>query len=260
MPSRHVKYYNSQADLRRRFLHPGGKWATEKLLSMFPPMDEHSTVLEIGCGLGHTGKLILDRFPSSYIGVDASPKMLKNARSLLSEFGTRVTIHKCDLKQSDLPIQSEFVDVVYAESVVAIIDPRKIMREAHRVLKRGGMILINDRVWSEAVTIEDRGKFNEIGLSWYGFPFASDDPGTGREWGDALTSAGFNSVSAERLSFDNIPESEYRLEDLSRWEKLVRGLITPNLFLQLYRDRKIANSLAHVWDNMEPWLFVASKD
>jgi len=260
MLPRHVKYYNSQADLSRRFLHPGGKWASERLLVMMPGMDERSRVLEIGCGLGHTAKMLLGKVPCSFVGVDASPKMLKSARALLAQFGDRVTLHECDLKHTSLPFQNESVDVVYAESVVALIDPRKVMKEANRVLKKNGTVLINDRIWSESVTIDDRKKFNSIGQSLYGFPFASDDPGTGGEWQKAFAESGFTCVSAERLSFENIPESDYRLEDLSRWEKLTRGLRKPGILLQLYRDRKIATSLAHVWDNMEPWLFVARKD
>jgi len=260
MLPRHVKYYNSQADLGRRFLHPGGKWASEKLLSMIPGLNEKSRVLEIGCGLGHTANILLAQSPCSYFGVDASPSMLKNAHELLSTFGNRVILHECDLKKTSLPVESEYLDVMYAESVVAIIDPRKVMREAHRVLKKGGTVLINDRIWSESVTIDERKKFNSIGQSLYGFPFASDDPGTAREWKEAFAASGFICTFAERLSFENVLGNDYRLEDLSRWEKLRRGLRKPGILLQLYRDRKIATSLAHVWGNMEPWLFVARKD
>jgi SAM-dependent methyltransferase len=259
MNPRHITYFNSQADLRRSFLHPGGRWATEKLLAMIPELDNESTVLEIGCGMGHTAALLLERTPAAYIGIDASPRMLENARNLLARFGRRATLHRCDLAIADLPVDSASVDVVYAESVVAIIDPHRVLKEVHRVLRNGGILLINDRIWSTTITVETRQEYNAIGRSLYGFPFAADDPGTASEWQTTLTDAGFDCYHTEPLDITDIPEEAHRMGGLTGWRKLLRGVTAPGALLQSYRDQRVGASLAHIWDSMESWLFCARK-
>jgi SAM-dependent methyltransferase len=259
MQPRHVTYFNSQADLGRSFLHPGGKWATRKLLSMIPTLDAASSVLEIGCGMGHTASLLLDASPATYVGVDVSPRMLRHAGGLLSRFADRATLYRCDVATSNLPVESESVNVVYAESVVAIIEPRRVLKEVQRVLKRNGIVLINDRIWSDTIDMETRREFNSLGLSLYGFPFASDDPGTALEWKETLAASGFDCYFAERLNFEGVPEEEHRLGGLKGWRKLLRGAMAPGMLVQSYRDRKVSSSLPHVWEHMEPWLFGARK-
>jgi SAM-dependent methyltransferase len=259
MQPKHVRYFNTQADLRRSFLHPGGEWATQRLLQKMPPLDATQTVLEFGCGMGHTAGVLLQSSPASYIGLDASPGMLAGARAHLKQFGDRVALVQCDLADETIPVASNSVDVVYAESVVAIIDPRRVLKEAHRVLKQEGMLLINDRIWRESMAVEQRREYNAIGRSEYGFPFASDDPGTVEEWKVALNETGFICQSAELLDMMNIPEEETRMGEARGWRRLLQGIRAPGAIVQSYRDRRLSQSLAGVWDHMEPWLFCALK-
>jgi len=255
----HITYFNVQAALGRKYLHPGGQWATEKLLALLPVLDSGSTVLEIGCGLGATAVMLLDRFPCSYVGLDSSPKMVKKSRRLLRAYESRVRIIECDLFKEDFPVASGSVEAVIAESVLAILDPIRITNECHRVLRRKGVLALNERIWGSSVGPSERRRLNELAENLYGFPFASEALATAGEWEAAMEEAGFKMARTEKLELSQLPESERTVEHPGMPQKLWLALFHPSIFRAQYHDRSIAREYADVWTSMENWIFVAEK-
>ena len=256
---RNVKYYDMHGEMDRGFLHPGGREATEKLLSLLPSLHEQSTVVEIGCGVGETAKLILERFPCSYVGIDSSSRMLDRARARLSVHSNRVTLIKRDLQIDHLPLSAESVSAIIAESVFAILNPGKIFSECYYVLKKGGVVAWSDRIWGESVSREDRLKVNQISKKMLGFHAAPDDLATAEDWKKLVEGKGFRMIMCEKLFQSSPTELPQRSSTITRIFKIVNLLTNPRFFPYWYNDQAVEKKYRELWAKMENWIFVARK-
>lgn len=103
-------------------------------------------MLDIGTGPGDIPVLVVARLAdSNVVGVDLSPGMLELARKRLarSPHGTRVDFRIADAKALDLEDAS--FDAVFSNTILHhLADPRPFLREARRVLKPEGTLLIRD--------------------------------------------------------------------------------------------------------------------
>lgn len=105
--------------------------------------DGRVRVLEVGAGTGTLALAVLERWPrASLIVTDAARGMLDLARDRLVNdelAGERV---RFDVAGADaLPVASGSVDLVISSFVLQLVPDRPAaLREAHRVLKPGGMV------------------------------------------------------------------------------------------------------------------------
>ena len=92
------------------------------------------------CGTG----LALDAYPPhcQVTGVDLAPDMLEHAQERIDQNGWRhITLHEMDAMNLKLPDNS--FDYVMAFHVVSVVpDATRMMREAQRVCKPGGQIVV----------------------------------------------------------------------------------------------------------------------
>lgn len=97
-------------------------------------------VLEIGVGTG----LALEAYPHhcQVTGVDLAPEMLERAQDRLNRNGWRhITLEQGDALNLHFPDDS--FDYVMAFHVVSVVpDPRRMMAEAQRVCRPGGLLTI----------------------------------------------------------------------------------------------------------------------
>lgn len=110
------------------------------LLALLPP---EWTVADLGCG---TGALAAQLAPlvQAIIGVDQSPAMLKAARKR-TEGLTNVELRRGELEA--IPIADHAIDAALLVLVLAYVaQPEAVLREAARILRPGGRVVIIDLV------------------------------------------------------------------------------------------------------------------
>jgi 2-polyprenyl-3-methyl-5-hydroxy-6-metoxy-1,4-benzoquinol methylase len=98
-------------------------------------------VVDIGCGDSPLGRM-LSRGKCKVIGVDISTTMLSKAKKLAEH--ERLSNDFLAAAAENLPLRSNIADtVILAEIIEHIPNPEQILKEAFRVLKQNGKVIIS---------------------------------------------------------------------------------------------------------------------
>ena len=113
--------------------------------------------VDLGCGPGHIPIMVAERFEQcEVVGVDAAAKMLAYAErfAATSPACERLQFQQLDAKTMDF--ENASFSGVYSNTVLHHIpDPVPFLREAYRILKPGGLLLIRDLFRPETPQIAD---------------------------------------------------------------------------------------------------------
>ena len=148
------------------------------------------TVLDLGAGAG------LDAFVAAkkvgpqgrVIGIDMTPKMVAKANQFAQEGGFKNVEFKVGQLES-LPLPDDSIDVAISNCVLNhATDKRAAFREARRVLRAGGLLLISDLVVEGSLPPLDSPGL-EVWREWLGVACGK------AEYLAAMEQAGFANVS-----------------------------------------------------------------
>jgi SAM-dependent methyltransferase len=100
------------------------------------------SILDAGCGHGQAFRLLEERFhPDAILGVDVDPEMVARASETAGACAGRVEARLGDITALELPDAS--VDMVFCHQTLHHVrDQERALRELHRVLEPGGVLLL----------------------------------------------------------------------------------------------------------------------
>ncbi len=130
------------ARMGKRVLRPGGRELTLKLIESLN-ISSADDIVEFAPGMGFTASLTLKKHPHSYTAIDADEDVVHMMKEKFS--GDNISVFLRNAADTNLSENSK--DKVYGEAMLTMhADHRKteIVREAHRILKKGGLYAIHE--------------------------------------------------------------------------------------------------------------------
>jgi SAM-dependent methyltransferase len=155
-------------------------------------LSEGEVVLDLGSGGGIDVLLSAKRVgPTGFVyGLDMTDEMLELAeRNRLAQGATNVSFLKGHIEE--VPLPHETVDVVISNCVINLsADKGRVLREAFRVLRPGGLFAVSDVIVQGQIPAELRADME----SWVGCVAGALEEG---EYRSLLTAAGFDDIDIE---------------------------------------------------------------
>lgn len=172
------------------------QWRPE-LESILAPLqlNEGMQVLDYGCGPGFLAAEIARRVGISggVTGLDINKEFVERATARAAEEGIE-QLNFLLLKDERWPLESDSIDRIICKNVLEYVsDVRKVLDEANRVLKPGGMLEIIDSDWG-FVVVEPWGK-DRTEFFFAAASGAFKEPHIGRKLTGLLASAGYSDVN-----------------------------------------------------------------
>jgi ubiquinone/menaquinone biosynthesis C-methylase UbiE/biotin operon repressor len=136
-------FFDSVAGRLGKDYVPGQSWkgVAEALLRLMPPM----VIADLGAGEG-TFALLLAQRAKKVIAVDTSARMIEVAREQALRHGVKNVEYRLG-DMEEVPIRDARVDLVFfSQSLHHALHPGRALREAHRILRPAGRIVILDLV------------------------------------------------------------------------------------------------------------------
>ena len=135
------EYFDELAGKFGRSYVPGRSWQAlaHALIPLLPPQ----TIVDLGAGEGTLSQL-LARDANKVIAIDNSPKMVEFGSKLARKHGFKNLEYRLgDIE--DPPVAKNSVDLaILSQALHHAIHPERAVDAAHRILKRGGRLVILD--------------------------------------------------------------------------------------------------------------------
>lgn len=189
-----------------------------EFLAELANVNSGDVVLDVGCGVGGSAIWVTKNIGAKVIGLNLVQKQLLDAYKIArgSKFGYHVT-DKTDWVRADyhqIPFVDYSFDVIWSlESIEHATSIEEFVKEAHRVLKPGGRLIIAATLTGEVVPSDEQKCQLEVGLKTSG---AFKDSKTAEEVEEIMREVGFGEINAMDLT-DKVLPSAAEMTQMCRW-------------------------------------------
>ena len=198
------------------------------------------SLLEIGCGTGAQGRVILEKFSElKYTGIDISKIQIKKASKIFETTKHKKRTSFKQIIQNKFPSEKNQFDSAFICWVLEHAkNPTQVIEETYRVLQKNAILYVtevyNRSFFLNTITpsiLEYWNRYNEFQVK------SGGNPNIGIELGQILSNCGFKNISTKPLIIhvDKRNKKE-RLEALEYWRNLLlsakKNLLTNNLIDQ----------------------------
>lgn len=159
------------------------------------------TALDAGCGVGGSSIWMAKNIGCKVTGISLSPRQVSLATESAKgeQVDHLVTFAQRDYTSTNLPDNS--VDVIWAiESVCYADDKTVFMREANRILKKGGKLVVVDIFKKAGLQGRDARQMQALSHGW-----AINDHSTQEEFSNQLAESGFKVIDIEDATKPILP-------------------------------------------------------
>jgi len=145
-------------------IHPGGLEET-KILAEKAGINKDCKVLDICSGLGGPARYLARTYGCTVVGVDILEPHYNEATRRTKEEGLDHLVSFRLANAMDLPFEAASFDVVWGQDGWCHVpDKARLISEAARVLKAGGIIAFTDHTETERITEELREKMRPLAI------------------------------------------------------------------------------------------------
>ncbi len=198
------------------------------------------SLLEIGCGTGAQGRVILEKFSElKYTGIDISTIQINKASKIFESIELKKRTSFKQITQNTFPLENNRFDSAFICWVLEHAkNPTQVIKETHRVLQKNAVLYVtevyNRSFFLNTITpsiLQYWNCYNEYQINNGG------NPNIGIELGQILSNCGFKNISTKPLIIhvDKRNKKE-RFEALEYWRNLLlsakQNLLTNNLIDQ----------------------------
>lgn len=130
------------AKMGKKVLRPGGRILTQQLLENLN-IGRDDDIIEFAPGTGYTSVLVQRFMPRSYTGVELNEEAAERLQKKITGKNQKILVANA----AQVPLKDGVANKVYGEAMLTMqADHRKseIIREAHRLLKKGGLYGIHE--------------------------------------------------------------------------------------------------------------------
>lgn len=119
---------------------------TDSRLAEIAGVTSSDRVLDAGCGFGSTGLYLAERFGCESVGITRSERECEGARKRADARGLAGLARFEIMDYTKTTFENESFDVIYAiESLIYLTDKSLFAREALRLLRPGGRLIVADQ-------------------------------------------------------------------------------------------------------------------
>jgi SAM-dependent methyltransferase len=118
-------------------------------------------VLDVGCGSGRIGELVLEAGAGHYVGVDFAEEMLALARTRLARFGDQAQLIDADFM--DASLDGPFEAILALGLFDYLPDPQRFSRRMLELCAPGGCVVGSFPAWSLI-----KGPIRKVRYEWIG--------------------------------------------------------------------------------------------
>jgi tocopherol O-methyltransferase len=175
-----------------------------KVLSAKAVVTKSDRVLDAGCGIGGSSIWLAKNIGCSVTGISLSEKQVRKADALASAEGVEqlATFEQLDFTATGFPAGS--FDVVWAiESVCHAADKAAFLKEAFRILKDNGRLIMADFFKQENLQGKDAEEISQWAHGW-----AVEDFSTKEEFERELNRTGFSGIKIDDASAAILPSAK----------------------------------------------------